>query len=351
MKKRNKIFAIVLAIVIVASVFVVGTMADTKTTSISIAVSDTELSAGETATVTVKATTNYPVATASIPVFYDKTLVSISNATAVLTGYDNANVTTDSEAVDLDRVYNNTSIDSSKYGFVLVNYIGGANDTVAESITDATILTFTITALSDVSGEALINCVSATAKTDENVAGMLYFGTTTSGTTITSIPENVENIDIENASTSVAVENGTAQIVAKTGTTAVVDTTNKYIYGITPGDSVENYFTVNNGTYALVESSQGSTNGTGAKIQVKNAGGDVVDTYTVIIFGDLNGDANVDGTDSQLIMQKVAGSSTLDIVQTMASNVNADANVDGTDSQLIMQKVAGSGTLSVNPYA
>ena len=270
MKKKNKIIAIIISLALIVSVFVVGTVANTKNTSIAISIDKTELTAGQSATVTVTASADYPVATASIPVFYDKTMVTVSNATATLTGYAVAEVTTDANAVDSSKIYANTDIDSEKFGFLLVTYIGGANDTVS-TLDNVTVLTFTITAKSDVSGDALVKCVTESAKTDDNVEGMLYFGATTSGTTITSIPENVEGINISNASASVVITNGDTELVTIENTTAVIDAENKYVYGITPGDKVEDYVKVNNGTLELIANATGVTNGTGAIINVKNS--------------------------------------------------------------------------------
>ena len=143
--KNKKLIAIIVAVVLVVSIFAIGTMANTKNTSISISIDKTELSAGQSATVTVKASADYPVATASIPVFYDKTMVTVSNATATLTDYAVSNVTTDLTAVDSSKIYENSAINSEKFGFVLVTYIGGAGDTVS-AIENKTVLTFTITA-------------------------------------------------------------------------------------------------------------------------------------------------------------------------------------------------------------
>ena len=260
MKNKNKIIAIIVAVVLVASIFVVGTVANTKNTSIAISIDKTELSAGQSATVTVTASADYPVATASIPVFYDKTMVTVSNATATLTGYAVAEVTTDLTAVNSAKIYANTNMNSEKFGFVLVTYIGGANDTVS-TLENTAVLTFKITAKSDVSGEALVKCVTESAKTDDNVEGMLYFGATTSGTTITSIPENVENVNLANATQSATIVTGNADLMVKDNMPTVIDATNKYIYGITPGDSVEDYIKVNNGSFELVANSSGYTNG------------------------------------------------------------------------------------------
>lgn len=354
MKNKNKIIAIIVAIVLVVSVFVIGTVANTKNTSIAISIDKTELTAGQSATVTVTASADYPVATASIPVFYDKTLVTVSNATATVTGYAVAEVTTDSNAVDSSKIYANTNIDSGKFGFVLVTYIGGANDTV-KTLENATVLTFTITAKADVSGQALVECVTESAKTEENVAGMLYFGTTTSGNTITSIPENVENIDVSNASTSATIITGGADLVAKADMPTVIDATNKYIYGITPGDNIEDYITVNNGSYELVANSSGKTNGTGATVNVKDASGTVVDTYTIIIFGDVNGDGVITAADYSSIKNYTMGvefendaaliaADCVDAISVLAPNITA------ADYSTIKNSTMGVA-LTTNPYA
>lgn len=354
MKNKNKIIAIIVAIVLVASVFVVGTVANTKNTSIAILIDKTELSAGQSATVTVTASADYPVATASIPVFYDKTLVAVSNATATLTGYAVANVTTDLTAVDGSKIYENTNISSSKFGFVLVTYIGGANDTVS-TLENATVLTFKITAKSDVSGEALVKCVTESAKTENNVAGMLYFGTTTSGNTITSIPENVENVNVTNAIQSATIVTGGADLMAKDDMPTVIDATNKYIYGITPGDSVEDYIKVNNGSFELVANSSGYTNGTGATVKVKNASGTVVDTFTVIVFGDVTGDGEIKTADkASLNLCVLSGTTeTLTAAQAFAGDINGDGEVKAADKASInLCLVSGSvDSLTTNPYA
>ena len=341
MKNKNKIIATVLAIALIASVFIVGTVANVKNTSITVSVDKTELSSGESATVTVKASADYPVATASIPVFYDKTLVDVSNATATLSGYDVKNVTTDATATDSAKIYANAGVDSSKYGFVLVTYIGGANDTV-NALENATMLTFKITAKSGVSGDAAIKSVTETAKTEENVAGMLYFGTTTNGEVINSIPENVEGVVLTSATANVTIKSAGTTITAKGDKETVIDNENKYIYGITPGDNVEDYVQVNNGSFDIVANASGYKNGTGAIVNVKNASGAVVDTYTIIVFGDVDGNGKIEGTDQGLIGQYAQGlQSKLSDVETIAADVDRNGFPQGTDQGLIGQYAQG----------
>ena len=344
MKNKNKIIAIIVAIVLVASIFVVGTVANTKNTSIAISIDKTELLAGQSATVTVTASADYPVATASIPVFYDKTMVTVSDETATLTGYDVAEVTTDSTAVDSSKIYANTDIDIRKFGFVLVTYIGGVNDTVS-TIDNKTVLTFTITAKSDVSGDALVKCVTESAKTDNNVAGMLYFGSTTSGAIITSIPENVENINVSATLGSVKlVSEAPELILTELGTgVSVINTdigtsSGEYVgllYGVDTinGESLEDYFTTESGSVEFCENENGVLS-TGSVVLLKDNNGNVVEKYVFVYFGDVNGDGTVDITDSADIEAHDQWLATFDddSAAYYAADVNYDGTVDITDS-------------------
>ena len=322
MKNKKKIITIVVAVILVASVFVVGTVANTKNTSITISIDKTELTAGQSATVTVTASADYPVATFSIPVFYDKTMVTVSNATATLTGYDVANVTTDSTTTDASKVYANTGINSAKYGFVLVTYIGGANDTVS-TIENQTVLTFTITAKADVSGNALVECITESAKTEENIEGMLYFGATTSGTTITSIPENVENIDVANSISSIKIiHNNPILEKTESATTGIAIDSNKtfggqytgVLYGFTQAANntfknanyLKNSLQATNGGTIEVVASDGKTTtvgnyGTGTTVTLKDADGNTVATYVVVIFGDVDGNGLINVNDTKTL--------------------------------------------------
>lgn len=352
MKNKNKLIAVLVAIVLIVSIFIVGTVANAKNTSVTISVDKTELSAGESATVTVSVSADYPVATASIPVFYDKTLVDVSNVTATLSGYDVKNVTTDATATDSAKIYANTGLDSTKYGFVLATYIGGAGDTVT-TLENATVFTFKITAKENVSGNAVVKCANESAKVEENIEGMLYFGTTTSGTTINSIPENVEGVVLTNATANVVIKSADTTITAKDDKETVIDNENKYIYGITPGDNVEDYIQVNNGSFEVVANTSGYKNGTGATVNVKNSSGTVVDTYTIIIFGDVNGDGVITGVDLMSISQYVSGAtSALTDYSLVSANVNGDETITGVDLMSVSQYVSGTtSTISTNPYS
>ena len=142
-------------------------------------------------------------------------------------------------------------------------------------------------------------------------------------------------------------------LVGEESTTGYVDDANGYVYGVDIGAAdVASYFAAtNNGSVKVVENEQGVTNGTGAKVQLLKSNGELYKEYTLIIFGDLNGDAMVDSTDSFAIMQQVAGLSELTELQSFAGDLNADSMCDSTDSFAIMQGVAGLADVTVNPHA
>lgn len=349
--KKSKIIAFVLVFALLFATVIVTSVANAKTTDIQITADKATLSSGDTATISVKVTTNYPVATMSIPVFYDKALVTVSDCVATLSNYSVENIATNATSVDSDKIYANTGISSNDYGFVLVNYIGGAGENVPETL-DGVVLTFKITAKTGVSGTATVICVDESAKTDSNVAGMLYFGAVPTGKTIDAIPDNVKNINVDNANISVAINSASAGLQGVG--TGVVDNENKYIYGVpanTPEDELNEFFTIANGSFEMVANSSGYTNGTGAKVNVKNSSGTVIDTYTLVVFGDVDGNATVNATDITSITLYTQNSGALTEIAEFAANVNGDSATNATDITNLTLYTQNAGTLPVNPYA
>ena len=342
MKKSKKIFSIVLSLILIigitTTVFIAT--ANTKETAVEITVDKAELSAGQSATVSVKVTANYPIATMSIPVFYDKTLVDVSDATATLTDYSVKNAITESESADTSKVYANTGVNSEKFGFILVNYIGGAGKDVPETM-DSVVLTFKITAKAGASGTEVIKCISKSAKTDENIAGMLYFGSPVSGRNIDSIPENVKNIDLTNAKVNVkiGVATNTLGLNENAPFEAIIDTVNcgdynGTVYGFdtlgwndafeVDGSIADFLSTAYGDDYLeIIEADGGET--TGTLINVLDEDGNVVETYVYIYFGDIDGDGNVGASDADIANYYEGFYEGIDTFeQFMASDIDGD---------------------------
>ena len=380
MKRSKKLIGIVLSLIlaisITATIFIAT--ANTKETDIIITVDKAELSAGESATVSVKVTSNYPIATMSIPVFYDKTLVDASDVTATLTNYAVKSAIIDAQSKDVSKVYANTGINSDKFGFVLATYIGGAGKEVPET-TDNVILTFKITAKTGVSGTETIKCVSQSAKTDENIAGMLYFGATTNGKVIDSIPENIENIDLTLAQANVKIgaepntlvirdeyaDSGIivdleiagmmahedwyphligAEDAAVTGVIYGLDT-----IGYDDAFASETYpmlmdaLTTNNGDEYLEiivpETSADGFETTGTIINVLDEDGNAIETYVFVYFGDINGDSIVDtGDGSDAFLFDYTQDSITTVASMIAMDYTGDSVMDAEDGALLFEK-------------
>lgn len=136
--------------------------------------------------------------------------------------------------------------------------------------------------------------------------------------------------------------------------------TTGYIYGVKSGDTVDSYFELVDPsagytkTLASTLSTTGTVNGTGAKIQVYNNSDVMVAEYTLVIFGDLDGNGAVANADMMSINACVAvgSSESLQAVQVMAGDIDANGAVANADMMAVNGSVASgdASSLPVNPY-
>ena len=122
---------------------------------------------------------------------------------------------------------------------------------------------------------------------------------------------------------------------------AIIDNDTLYVYGLEPGKAIEEVFEVNNGgTLEVVAVSNGYVNSTGCLIDVKADDGTVIKTYTVVIFGDVNGDGAVDGLDAIVIDLEANRLISLSGAYAIAADVNADGVIDATDYDMVCSAAA-----------
>lgn len=128
-----------------------------------------------------------------------------------------------------------------------------------------------------------------------------------------SVPETMpaENIVISPIFERIPV---TIKLVAES--TAIVDTTqatqdvNGYIYGLqrrlTTPVLMANYLAVEGDGHLVVTPTMYRMCGTGTRVDVyDNVTNEIVETYYLVIFGDLNGDSDIDNTDAGLVENEV----------------------------------------------
>ena len=341
MTKAQKALCLALAVVLVISVFAFSALAADQTAEFTVSASETQIEVGDTITVTVAVTTDYYAAATGVPIYYDAEVfeyVADSLQVTEIFG-DGAATNIQSNYAEPAGLLNVVIVPLDSYGAVSRHLSG-------------TLLTFQLTAKAE--GTSEIGLRAEDQKTESHIGGLLYCGAYASEDVTSAVTSTGQTFILSNTTVTV----GTAaqpELAVKEGTTGVIDTVNKYVYGVTVGDVAENFFeATNNGSIRMVANDAGVENGTGAQLQLLDAQGGVLETYTLIIFGDVDGSGVVDIADSVTIMQYVADSAAnaLSDEQFMAADLDASDIVDVADSVTIMQYVSDSivNALPVNPY-
>lgn len=342
MTKAKKAISVVLAVVMIAGLFAFGAFAADQNATIAVSASETQVEVGATVTVTVAATTDYYAAATSVPVYYDAAAFDLVP--------DSVTPSTDLYGAG----YTDTAINTTEAGCVMVAFIPKAGGT-AKQLNNTTLFTFQLTAKANAQASPIAT-KAEDQKTATNIGGKLYLGAYSTADVNTA---TVTAVGQKFTLTNTAVTIGSAaapELVVTEDTTGYIDEARKYVYGVKAGDEATAYFeATNGGSIEMVANEAGATNGTGAQLQLKGADGSVVDTYTLIIFGDVDGTGAVDASDTLPIMQYVADSvaNSLSDVQLFAADIDASSAVDASDTLPIMQYVADSvaNALPVNPYA
>lgn len=342
MSNIKKIIGVVLALVMVLSVATIAFAADGDAYSIAITADKTTLNPGESATVTVKLTTNYYASAISIPVFFDKSQVTVSAGTTTV---QDATIATE-DSTSIQPIYDGAGLSKDDYAvraLVLVPEWGAA----LKKYANEAVMTFTVTANEGATGSAVFECVSSSIKiTPTHSNGSLYVGKNSSGTAVyDSLAETVNTCDITAAKATINFAGSTADAadLALTSTGAsdgvVIDKNKTFggqyagiVYGFTTSGSANlnaayynNLLTATNGgSLSFTKSpylSRGTTFGTGATVTVKNADATISKTYVIIIFGDVTGDGKVLAADLSEIRTHLQGTPLSDDIKVMASNV------------------------------
>ncbi len=334
MTKMKKAISITLAIVLIAGMFAFSAFAAEQNAAFTVTASATQIEAGDTITVTVSATTDYYAAATSIPVHYDNTLFnfvagSVKAADIFGTG-----------ATDV-RYYNNL-----EKGYLLVTFTprSRVQNVKAQILNDVELVSFQLTAKAD--GTSALGLDPADQKTTEyGNTGPLYCGAYADASITSAVTAAGQTFTLKNTSVTIGSAAVPVLQLSETGAAngAVIDKTSLcndgagFIYGINTdiGESIADALATPAGSIRVTENEMGVMS-TGAKIELLDGGGNVVETYYFIFFGDVNGDGWVDATD----VSSVEGTATYSdfdyaaddgSLMGMAADINGDGWVDATD--------------------
>jgi hypothetical protein len=129
-------------------------------------------------------------------------------------------------------------------------------------------------------------------------------------------------------------------LTATAGSGCVIDRENSYIYGLETGiTSLEDYVNVADG-YVLECILTPKGFGTGTVVNVKIEGL-IIESFTIIYFGDINGDSLTRSIDALMALQTSAQVISLNSSQMMAGDVNHSGSITSVDALKILQYSAG----------
>ena len=162
-------------------------------------------------------------------------------------------------------------------------------------------------------------------------------------------------VDVEITAT---FERVPVKLVPMAGSTTVIDTDAMAIYGIglyaTEAKLRSSFLAVEGDGYFTVAPSQRTACGTGTVIELyDNVTGELLETYTIVVFGDLNGDSKISIDDNAIAQAEYdwftswsdPSSSEYDMYKTMAADFNGDKYISNGEAADIERYVLGTVTI------
>lgn len=333
MTKAKKAIGVILAVVMIATMFAFGSFAaGAGNATFTVEPSATQVEVGDTITVSVKLTTDYYAGPTSVPIYYNAALfdyVAGSLNTADIFG---------AGATDVASYNNNGCL---TVAFVPKSAAAGVK---AQVLNNVTLFSFQLTAKAN--GVSPVELKAADQKAVGNMTGKLYCGSYANASVTSAVTSIGQTFTLKNSSVQIGSVAADPELqLSETGVAngVIIDRVsmcndgNGFIYGVDTdqGASIEEALTTPSGSIRVTENEQGALS-TGATVELLNDAGDVVETYYFIFFGDVNGDGWVDASDVTSI-EGTASYSDFDYsaddgsVAGMAADINGDGWVDATD--------------------
>ena len=131
---------------------------------------------------------------------------------------------------------------------------------------------------------------------------------------------------------------GAAYLYSKADSTAVINEKSKVIYGLKQGISKTELLSQYIETVDGVNVSVSDKIGTGVKLDICDSSGNKIDTYTIIIVGDINGDGFYNGMDSVLLKclsNSLISKSIIDENILIAVDCNQNGQLDEADYEVL----------------
>lgn len=358
MKTAKKILSVILSVLFVAAVFGVcasaeGTANGDESVTYSVSTDKEDYAPGEDIVVSVSLKTNYNMTAFRFPIMFDSAVFELPNLIS-LTALNTckAKGTLGYNSQDVEK-FIPEEYSSSDFGCVLVQWTASVSNSTLGCLNlpnGEVCFTFTLKAKTSAAGKTGTIFIPSEYDGFYNQA----IQTPTDATTIYNLKDGELTMNFE--STNVNVVGETADLVPNEAydSTAVVNKDKMFVYGFdlgmtTSAEIKQKVKATGAGSLKITGTEFGM--GTGTKIDV------IVDdvavkSYTVVVFGDVNGDAMVDTNDASEVR---AASMSLKLFNdpaiVFAADVNGDGTVDTFDVTRISTVALALDYLDqVNPY-
>lgn len=207
--------------------------------------------------------------------------------------------------------------------------------------------TSTVSGIGDIKLTEGMNTVNITvkAKNGETRTYVLTISKT-GGTTENESDDNTENGSEENTGNVSENNQGSG------GKVGAYTITNSYMTGLAASMDVDTLIAnmkVTDGTVTVYKSDKemaSGTVGTGCVVKISDDSGNVLEEYTVLIYGDINGDGKLSIADLLKTQKVLLDLETVSGAYSKASDVNKDGKISITDLLKIQKSLLGLETLT-----
>lgn len=304
MKTSKKIFAVLLAVVLMFSAFAVCGFAageeqqepekEWMTVTITTDKGADTYAINDSVKVTVSIASNYYVPTFRFPILYDMAVLE----PAVLLGLKGEGNFASKGTFTSNKFNDGTTnvpanYETGKWGVILVQWVGDAHDGAVDCINNPegeVVFSFNMTVKGSAAGKT--GTIFIPGESD-----LLYYQAMEDPTVATSFYYlNAETCDMTFVPANVTVEIPDVKLVPNSDydSKAVVDEENLVVYGLEPGilsaTDMRTKVSATGGSKLRVQQTELGF-GTGTQISL-TLNSEVVKTYTVVLFGDVDGDCD-----------------------------------------------------------
>lgn len=353
MTKAKKAIGVILAVVMLATMFAFGSLAAAAgNATFTVTPSATQVEVGDTVTVTVKVTTDYYAGPIGVPVHYDANLFDYVEGSFA----PNADIY-GAGAADTNAFNNNGVL---TVAFSPLSQIAGAR---AQVLNDVTLFTFQLTAKAN--GVSPVELKAEDQKTADNMVGKLYCGGK-ANSSITSADTMIgQTFTLNNSSVTIgsvvtepntlivkdSFENADSVIIDKYAPAffGLNDDITGVVYGVETlgySNGFESFYALadalttslgDNYLQVTILTNEEGYETTGTLIEVLDADGStVLETYYFVYFGDVNGDGYIDNIDATSVKTYALDETALaNIYEVLAGDANGDTYTDNVDATVI----------------